>query len=109
MIRLVKYFAIVGGVIPILLLIITNIELTIDFKKIPYATTYGLYLWPSSVMLIGGAETLTIGMAIRLTISIVINIVLYSIVGLFLGGSIKLGRYLFHAGNLRSSPNPRDQ
>jgi hypothetical protein len=53
--RLVMYFAIAGGTIPVLLLLITYIELAIDIKQIPYATIYGLYLWPSSVMLIGGA------------------------------------------------------
>lgn len=99
-IQLVKYFAIAGGVIPILLLIITNIELAIDFKKIPYATTYGLYLWPSSVMLIGGAETFTIGMAIRLTISILVNTVLYTLIGLLVSGIVKIWQRLVQAQEL---------
>jgi hypothetical protein len=88
--RIVKYFAIAGGAIPVLLLLITSIELAINIKKVPYATTYGLYLWPSSVMLIGGAETLTPGMALRLGVAIITNVLLYTILGLFITGIAKL-------------------
>jgi len=97
--RLVGYFGIAGGIIPVLLILITYIELAIDIKKIPYATIYGLYLWPSSVMLIGGAETLTLGTIMRLGVSIFVNILLYAIVGLFISGIVKLGRYLAHKRN----------
>jgi hypothetical protein len=92
--RIVKYFGIAGGTIPILLLLITYIELAIDVKRIPHATTYGLYVWPSSVMLVDGAETLTLGTIVRLVVSLLVNILLYTVVGLFISGILKSGRYL---------------
>ena len=97
--HIVRNFAIAGGIIPVLLLLITYIELAIDIKKIPYATFYGLFIWPSSVMLIGGAETLTLGTIMKLSVSIAANVLLYAIVGLFISGIMKLGRYLAHERN----------
>lgn len=97
--HIVRYFGIAGGTIPILLILMTYIELAIDVKKIPYATIYGLYIWPSSVMLIDGAETLTLGTIVRLGVSIFLNAVLYALVGLLIAGVLKGARYLNHGRN----------
>ena len=94
MIRTVKYFAMAGGGIPFLLLLIRYIELAFNDKIIPYATTYGLFLWPSSALLIGGGES-AVGALIKIGILVLANVLLYALIGLFIGGILKAGQYLF--------------
>lgn len=85
MIKVVKWFAMAGGAIPLLLLLFVYIELFFDKNRIPVATSYGMYLWPSWILLLGEGEEVTIGSFVLLSISIFLNALLYSFVGLFCG------------------------
>lgn len=85
MIKVVKWFAMAGGAIPVLLLLFVYIELHFDKNRIPVATSYGMYLWPSWVLLLGEGEEVTIGSLVLLSISIFMNVLLYSLVGLLCG------------------------
>lgn len=78
---IIRIFAIAGGTIPILIIIIGYIELYVDIQRIPFTTTYGFCLWPSRVLLIGQGEDLTISSLVTLGISILLNIFLYTIAG----------------------------
>ena len=79
--KIVQWYAIAGGAIPLLLLIGKFLELTINSETIPYSSLYGFYLWPTSILLLGSQDGLDLGSMFWLSVSIVANAVLYSIVG----------------------------
>lgn len=54
--KIVQWFAIAGGAIPILLLIIKFLELTFNSETVPYSSLYGFYVWPTSILLLGSQE-----------------------------------------------------
>jgi hypothetical protein len=97
--RIVRYFAIAGATIPFLLMFFKYIELLVDINKVPYAIMYGLYLWPSWVLLISEGDTFTLHSILKLSVSIFINVVLYAVVGLLIAGALKSARYLSHGRN----------
>ena len=85
MIKVVRWFALAGGAIPVFLLLSVYIELYLNINRIPVAARYGMYLWPSWVLLLGEGEEITIGSLISLSISILLNVFLYSFAGLLCG------------------------
>lgn len=85
MIKVAKWFAMAGGVIPVCLLMFVYIELYLNINRIPVAASYGMYLWPSWILLLGEGEEITIGSLAWLSISIFLNVLLYSLAGLFCG------------------------
>ncbi len=85
MIRLIKWFAIAGGLIPFVLILIGFVELYIDIIKIPVTTIYAFYLWPSRIMLLGQHENVSLGGFIGLGLSIFVNVLLYAALGLVIG------------------------
>jgi len=76
--------------VPVLLLIIGAVELYLDIKKIPLTTIYGLYLWPSRIILFGIHENLSLNGLLGLSFSIFVNVLLYAFVGLLIGSLWKL-------------------
>lgn len=82
---IVKVFALAGGTIPILLIIIGYIEVYFNANKIPLATVYGFYLWPTRLMLLGVGEDITLVSLIALVVSIFLNSLLYTIAGWLIG------------------------
>ena len=94
MIKVVRWFALAGGAIPVFLLLSVYIELYLNINRIPLAASYGMYLWPSWVLLLGEGEEITIASLIWLSISIFLNVLLYSFAGLLCGfGWERLSRY----------------
>lgn len=85
MIKAAMWFAMAGGAIPVLLLLFVYVELYVNINRIPVAAIYGMYLWPSWVLLLGEGEEITIGSLISLSISILLNVSLYSFAGLLCG------------------------
>ena len=82
--KIIQWFAIAGGVIPILLMAMKFLELTINSETIPYSSLYGFYVWPTSILLPGSQEVFDLRSMFWLFVSIVANVALYSIVGLLL-------------------------
>lgn len=82
-----KLFAIAGGAIPIMLMSIKTMELYINNQKVPYASLYGFYLWPSSIFLIGGSNVSVTSALFLLMISVFANVLLYTIIG-FVAASV---------------------
>ncbi len=94
MIKAVRWFAMAGGAIPVLLLLFVWLELYVNINRIPLAASYGMYLWPSWVLLLGEGEEITIASLIWLSISIFLNVLLYSFAGLLCEfGWERLSRY----------------
>lgn len=87
---IVKLFALAGGTIPILLMIIGYIEVYFDANKIPLATVYGFYLWPTRLLLLGVGEDITLVSLIALILSIFLNTLLYTMAGWLVGVVWKL-------------------
>lgn len=85
MIKAAKWFAMAGGAIPVLLLLFVWLELYVNTNRIPLAASYGMYLWPSWVLLLGEGEEITIASLVWLSISIFLNVLLYSFAGLLCG------------------------
>ncbi len=85
MIKVVRWSALAGGAIPVFLLLSVYIELYLNINRIPVTVSYGMYLWPSWVILLGEGEEITIGLLISLSISILLNVFLYSFAGLLCG------------------------
>lgn len=83
----VRWFALAGGVIPLLLLMSTYLELWIDIKRMPITPSYGLFLWPSWLLLLGVSEAITVGGLLSLLFSISVNILLYASLGFLLNSA----------------------
>ena len=83
---IVKWFAIAGFVVPIVLFTTSEIELFINYKRVPWSTFYGFYLWPSQIFLIGTASRPFV-IVVPLLFAIVVNVLLYTIIGMVVGGS----------------------
>jgi hypothetical protein len=86
--RIVKWFAAAGLIVPIVLFIASQIELYINYKRVPWSTLYGFYLWPFEIFLIGTATGPLVLLA--LLFAILSNVVLYTIIGVVVGGTWKL-------------------
>lgn len=69
----------------VLLLLFVYVELYVNINRIPEAASYGMYLWPSWVLLLGEGEEITIGSLVWLSISMLLNVSLYSLAGLLCG------------------------
>ena len=106
MIRLTKWFAVAGAIVPVLLLIIGAVELYLDIKKIPLTTIYGFYLWPSRIILLGQDENLSLSGLLGLSISIFVNVLLYAVVGLLIGSLRKLLSLLKYMARSAKSKRP---
>ena len=76
MIKIARWFAMAGGAIPVLLILSVYVELYIDITRIPVASRYGMYLWPSWILLLGEGEEVTIGSLVWISISILLNVLL---------------------------------
>ncbi len=87
---IVKLFALAGGTIPVLLMMVGSIEVYFDANKIPLATIYGFYLWPTRLMLLGVGEEITLVSLIALILSILLNTLLYTMAGWLVGVVWKL-------------------
>src|SRR5213080_2749457 len=87
--RIVKWFALVGLIVPIVLFITSQIELYINYKRVPWSTLYGFYLWPSQIFLIGTASGPYV-IVVPLLFAIVANVLLYTIIGVIVAGMWKL-------------------
>ena len=87
--RIVKWFALAGLIVPIVLFITSQIELYINYKKVPWSTLYGFYLWPSQIFLIGTASGPYV-IVVPLLFAILANVLLYTIIGMVVGGMWKL-------------------
>jgi hypothetical protein len=90
MVRGIKYSAIAGLVIPLLITFVQYVELTIDIKRIPLSLIYGFYLWPTRIMLMGlHDDHLTLGSFLVMLISVSLNVLIYTCVGLLLACALK--------------------
>jgi hypothetical protein len=87
--RIVKWFALAGLIVPIVLFITSQIELYINYKRLPWSTLYGFYLWPSQIFLIGTVSGPFV-IVVPLLFAIVANMLLYVIIGLVVAGTWKL-------------------
>ena len=87
--RIVKWFAVAGLIVPIVLFITSEIELFINYKRVPWSTLYGFYLWPSQIVLIGTASGPFV-IVVPLLFAIAANVLLYTIIGVIVGGTWKL-------------------
>jgi len=87
--RIVKWFALAGFIVPIVLFITSQIELYVDYKRVPWSTLYGFYLWPFQIFLIGTASGPFV-IVVPLLFAIVANVLLYTIIGVAVGGTWKL-------------------
>ena len=87
--RIIRSFTVAGGVIPIVLMCIKGAELYVNKQTVPYASLYGLYLWPSSILLLNSREEFTLTAILWLSISILINILVYFILGFLLASAAK--------------------
>jgi len=87
--RIVKWFALAGLIVPIVLFITSQIELYINYKRVPWSMLYGFYLWPSQIFLIGTASGPFV-IVVPLLVAIVANVLLYTIIGVAVGGTWKL-------------------
>ncbi len=88
--RIIKWFALFGVVIPVLLMFTRSIELYINDKAVPYSNLYGFYLWPSSFMMLATQNAPAPNTIVILVISILANVLLYSIIGVMVGGAWKV-------------------
>lgn len=86
---IVKSFALAGATTPFVIMIIAYIEVHLDPSRIPLTTSYGFYLWPSRVLLMGQGENFTVGSLTVLMCSILLNILLYAIAGWIVGIVLK--------------------
>lgn len=75
-------FAIAGAIIPVILMLTKFLELWINRDAVPHSSLYGVYLWPTSLMLTGAVPEWGASSILWLTISILANAVLYLAVGL---------------------------
>ena len=87
--RIVKWFALAGLIVPIVLFITSQIELYINYKRVPWSTLYGFYLWPSQIFLIGTARGPLV-IVVPLLFAIFAKVLLYTIIGVVVGGTWKL-------------------
>ena len=87
---IVKWFALAGVLIPIILMLTKYIELYFDSQAVPYSVLYGIYLWPTALLLMGSHHGFDLQAILWLAISILVNGLLYAIIGLILGGTWKL-------------------
>jgi hypothetical protein len=94
---IIRSFAIAGALVPVVILLGSWIELSIDIKRIPLTTTYGFFLWPSRIMLLGIHDNLSLGNLIGLCISIGVNVLLYTTLGLLVKGITIAWRRLLKA------------
>jgi hypothetical protein len=86
---IVKWFAVAGLIVPIVLFITSQIELSINHERVPWSMLYGFYLWPSQVFLIGTASGPFV-MVVPMLVALVANVLLYTIIGVIVGGTWKL-------------------
>jgi len=91
---IVRIFALAGGVIPLLLLILIAgfPELSLDIGRILNTTIYRFLLWPSQILLINLLDTTPIGEFIVYSISILLNILFYTYVGFLVKWSLTMRR-----------------
>ena len=90
-IHLTKWFAISGGVMPIMLMSIKAVELYVsDGQKVPYSSLYGFYLWPTSLLLLDSSHMSIVPAVLGLVISIFTNVLLYTIIGLVISRAWKM-------------------
>jgi hypothetical protein len=94
MTKVAKYFAIAGGVIPVILMITKFIELAINQNAVPYSSLYGFYLWPASILLLGSHSEWDLRGIIWLAISIIANSLLYMLAGMSLASSTSVFKKL---------------
>ena len=87
--RIVVRFALAGFIVPVVLFITSQIELYIDYQRVPWSSLYGFYLWPFQIFLIGTASGPFV-IVVPLLLAILGNILLYSILGLIIGGAWNL-------------------
>jgi hypothetical protein len=78
--RIVRRFIEAGVVIPLLLLVVREAELFFNRETVPLAGLYGVYLWPSSLLLIGnhGSDW---GAWLFVFFAIALNALLYAMIG----------------------------
>ena len=77
---MVRRFIEVGAAIPILLTVLKEAELFFNPKAVPLASLYGVYLWPSSFLLMGGhGSDWSAWLFLLITISL--NALLYALLG----------------------------
>ncbi len=76
----VRRFIEAGAVIPVLLFVMKNVELVLNKEEVPLAILYGMYLWPSSILLMGihGNDW---GAWLFFLAAISLNALLYSLIG----------------------------
>lgn len=80
-----KWCALVGGIIPVVLMIAKKAELVLYPGEVPLASLYGWYLWPYSILLMGmHDESMTLKTTLWLGLSIVVNSALYLTIGVLL-------------------------
>jgi hypothetical protein len=87
--RIVKWFAVVGLIVPIVLFITSQIELYINYKRVPWSKLYGFYIWPFQIFLIGTASGPFV-IVVPLLFAIVANVLFYIIIGVVIAGMWKL-------------------
>ena len=87
---IVKWFALAGVLISIILIFTKYIELYFNSRAVPYSILYGIYLWPSALLLMGSHHGFDLQAIVGLAISILVNGLLYAIIGFFVGGTWKL-------------------
>ena len=80
--KTITWFAVIGGVVPLVLLAVKFIELYYNSDSVPYASLYGFYMWPTSILLVGSQSSWDIVSLLFLIVSIIANIGLYVLIGL---------------------------
>ena len=87
---MVKPFAIAGGIIPVVLMLVKFVELKNNPEAIPYSSLYGFYMWPTSIMLGEASDVFELKAVVWLLVSILANVTLYLIIGSFLAQFVAL-------------------
>lgn len=89
----VTCFAIAGAIVPVILMIAKFLELSIDRNAVPYSSLYGIYFWPTSLLLNGSMPEWGASSIFWLTFSILANAVLYMVVGSAMCKLVKLAAF----------------
>jgi hypothetical protein len=88
----VRWCASAGALVPVALLVIRYTELYFNGQAVPYASLYGFYLWPTSILLLGQPAGFSLQAIVWLVVSILANIGIYTLLGLLAVGTLRLWR-----------------
>jgi hypothetical protein len=83
--RIVVAFLILGGIVPVILLIIQQVLLRVDPERVSQFRVLWYYVWPTAVFLMAAAGAGLAGQLLILGVAIIGNVVIYGIIGTIVG------------------------